>query len=54
MGQLHPDVVRFPARIASMAIAATFLLSAMLAGYRPHSHAPTPINPDASWRNLNG
>jgi hypothetical protein len=34
MQQLHPDQVRLSVRIASMAIAAAFLLVAMLAGYR--------------------
>jgi hypothetical protein len=34
MQQLHPDEVRLSVRIASMAIAAAFLLVAMLAGYR--------------------
>jgi hypothetical protein len=31
---LHPDSVRLPLRIGSMAIAAGFLIVAMLAGYR--------------------
>jgi hypothetical protein len=34
MQQLHPDEVRLSVRIANMAIAAAFLLVAMLAGYR--------------------
>ena len=34
MQQLHPDSVRLPVRIGSMAIAAGFLIIAMLAGYR--------------------
>ena len=34
MPQLHPDEVRLSVRIASMAIAAAFLLVTMLAGYR--------------------
>src|ERR1035438_8708074 len=34
MQQFHPDSVRLPARIGSMAIAAGFLIGAMLAGYR--------------------
>jgi hypothetical protein len=34
MQQLHTDSVRLPVRISSMAIAAAFLLIAMLAGYR--------------------
>jgi hypothetical protein len=34
MQQLHPDVVGLSGRIASMAIAAGFLIVAMLAGYR--------------------
>jgi len=34
MQQLHPDSVRLPARIGSMAISAGFLIVAMLAGYR--------------------
>jgi hypothetical protein len=32
--EVNPDQVRLPVRIASMVIAATFLLVAMLAGYR--------------------
>ena len=34
MQQFHPDSVRLPARIGSMAIAAGFLIVDMLAGYR--------------------
>ena len=34
MHQVHPDRVRSPVRIASMLVAATFLLVTMLAGYR--------------------
>src|SRR5450755_4798753 len=34
MQQFHPDSVRLPVRIASMAIAAGFLIVAMLAAYR--------------------
>src|SRR6266852_5353041 len=34
MHQVHPDEVRLPVRIGSMAIAAAFLLVAMLAGYQ--------------------
>jgi hypothetical protein len=32
--QMHSDLVRLPVQIASMAIAAAFLIAAMLAGYR--------------------
>ena len=34
MPELHPDEVRMSVRITSLAIAAAFLLVAMLAGYR--------------------
>jgi len=34
MQQFHPESVRLPARIGSMAIAAGFLIAAMFAGYR--------------------
>src|SRR5450755_4889364 len=43
MQQLHPDEVRLSVRIASMAIAAAFLLVAMLAGYRYIGWPPVVI-----------
>src|SRR6202142_619652 len=43
MQQLHPDEVQLSVRIANMAIAAAFLLVAMLAGYRNIGWPPVII-----------
>jgi hypothetical protein len=43
MQQFHPDSVRLPERIGSMAIAAGFLIVAMLAGYRYIGWPPVVI-----------